>query len=129
MAVLPERVLDIAFVEERDPLRFFAAPDMSPGGVHVAAPRFVAVGQQVPLDGELARGLEQRFDAALGEADRADAFERQVVAHHVGHLREDPELRFTFHQQPHPREHRHPAMHSEVIADAPQVLARQGPRP
>ena len=71
----------------------------------------------MPLDAELAGSADERIDPALRETNRTDAFQRQVVAHHLGDLRHDPELRFSFDEQPHPREHRHAAMHAEVIAD------------
>ena len=127
--VFPEAVLDIALGQESDALVFLSAPDVGASRVHIAAARLVTVGKQVPLDAELAGGADERIDPALRETNRADAFQRQVVAHHLGHLRHDPELRFSFDEQPHPREHRHAAMHAEVIADAPQVLARQRARP
>ena len=85
--------------------------------------RLVAIGKQVPLDAERLGGAHQGVQPALSEPDAADALRRQVVTEHLRHLRNNPMLRLALDQQPDASEHGHPAMHTQVVADAPQVFA------
>jgi hypothetical protein len=121
-------VLDVALAQERHALLGSATAGELARLVRIPPPCIVAVGQEVPIDRQAARGPQQGLEPALREGHAANALAREVVPEHTRELGQDPELRFAFDEQPDAREHRDAAVHTQVVREAPQVRAGQRAR-